>query len=282
LTVYVVKASGETEPLDLNKVKKACLRAGVTQETAEKVAHQVLEFAHDGISTREIYGKVFELLKKSEYPSALKFRLKEAIMRMGPSGFPFENFVSEIMKQHGYRTRIRQNLRGACANHEVDIIVEEDLPAKTMKYLVECKYHNASGIYTGLKEVLYTYARLLDLNEGSEKGFCEHLDGAWLVTNTKISIEGEKYGECKGLRLIGWRYPPEKGLEKLIEEKTLYPITILESVDKNSLDKLSKAGVILLKHLSAFKPEILSKKTDIKLRKILKMLDDLKKVEPLK
>jgi len=281
LVVYVVKASGEAEPLDLNKVKEACLRSGTSIETAEEIAQKVSKFAHDGISTREIYRRVFQLLKKYEYPSALKFSLKEAIMRMGPSGFPFETYVSEILKHHGYRTRTRKILKGACTNQEVDIIVEEELPERK-KYMVECKYHNSSGIYTGLKETLYTYARLLDLKEGYEKGFCERMDGAWLVTNTKISTEAKKYGECKGLKLIGWRYPPERGLERLIEEKSLYPITILESVNKNYLEKLSNIGVIMLKNLQTIKPEVLSKKANIPLKKLNKILENMKKMEPFK
>jgi hypothetical protein len=262
-------------------VREACLRSGTAFKIAEEITQKVLEFAYDGISTREIYGRVFQLLKKYEYPSALKFSLKKAIMRMGPSGFLFETYVSEILKHYGYKTRTRKILKGACTNQEVDIIVEEELPERK-KYMVECKYHNSSGIYTGLKETLYTYARFLDLKEGYTKGFCERIDGAWLVTNTKISTEAKKYGKCKGLKFIGWRYPLERGLERLIEEKSLYPITILEFDDKNYLEKLSKFGIITLKNLQTVKPEILSKKINIPLKKLNKIFENMKKMEPFK
>jgi hypothetical protein len=263
LVVYVVKASGETEPLDLNKVRRACLRTGAPPETAREIVREVSKLVYDGISTRDIYRMVYELLKKRTYSSAMKFSLKEAIMKMGPSGFPFETYVSEILKHHGYRTRTGVILKGACVNHEIDIIVDEGASANSRKYMVECKYHNSSGIYTGLKETLYTYARLLDLREGYENGICEHLDGAWLVTNTKISEEAKTYSRCRGLQLIGWGYPPKNGLEKLIEEKNLYPITILESMSEDTFKRFSEAGLIVAKDLQTVDIKTLSNKTRI-------------------
>jgi len=247
-------------------------------EIAEGIVRKVSKFAYDGITTAEIYRRVNQLLRREAYPSAARFRLKEAIMRMGPSGFPFETYVGEILKHHGYQTRTRVILKGACVNHEVDIIAEE--PPTNTKHIIECKYHNVPGIYTGLKEALYTYARLLDLKEGHKRGLCERLDAAWLVTNTKISREAEVYGRCKGLRVMGWRHPPRKGLEKLIEEKSLYPITILESVDKDSLEKFSKAGLMLVKNLITLKPKTLSEKTNISRIKLTKILADLEKIKP--
>ncbi len=278
MVIHVVKVSGEIEPLDINKVREACLRAGASQEAAELILNKLRQFVYEGISTKEIYGRVFKLLEKYAYPSAIKFGLKEAIMRMGPTGFPFETYISQILKQHGYRTRTNAIIRGSCVNHEIDIIVEEESHNGNKRYMVECKYHNASGIYTGLKETLYTYARLLDLKEGSEKGLCEPFDGAWLITNTKISADALNYGICRDLRLIGWRYPPKKGLEKFIEEKNLYPITILKSIDKKSLQKFSRAGIMLLKDLEGMKLKDLSTKTQITQTKLTKILNDIKRV----
>jgi hypothetical protein len=277
LVIHVVKTSGEAEPLRLKKVRDACLRTGASPMIADEILHQISKYVYDGISTREIYKRVYQLLKKYDYPSAIKFRLKKAIMRMGPSGFPFEDYVCEILKGQGYRTRTRVVLRGACVGHEIDIIAEEGLSAN-VRYMVECKYHNALGIYTGLKEVLYTYARFLDLREGFEQGFCERLDGAWLLTNTKLSLEAIQYGNCKGLRLIGWRYPPEKGLENLIEEKGLYPITILESIDRDTLGKLARSGIILVRDLQKSNAENLSQITDIPYSKLMNIYDNLQKM----
>ena len=262
MSINVVKASGDIEPLDLNKVRRACMRTGASEVIAKKVLRDVQNSLFDGISTKKIYRTVCKLLKQYSYYSEARFRLKESMMNMGPSGFPFETYVNEILKNYGYKTTQNVVLKGVCANHEIDIVAEEN-SSNSKRFLIECKYHNAFGIYTGLKQVLYTYARLLDLQEGYNKGICERIDGAWLVTNTKISREAVKYGECKGLNLLGWRYPPDKGLEWMIEQKNLFPVTVLGFIGKKSLEKFSKAGVMLVKDLESLNAKNLSEMTGI-------------------
>lgn len=190
MEINIIKNSGKTEPLDLQKIRIACKRAVASQIIVDNVMQEVSVFLYDGISTKEIYRKVRDLLKKYSIYSAARFRLKGAMVKMGPSGFPFEIYFNLILKHYGYKTKTNIFLKGVCANHEIDIIAEDS--KKKKKYLVECKYHNTFGVYTGLKEILYTYARLLDLKDGYEKGICEYLDNTWLVTNTKISNEAIK------------------------------------------------------------------------------------------
>jgi hypothetical protein len=278
MVTIVVKASGEMEPLDLNKVRRSCEQVEASPETIEKVIQAVSDFAYDGITTQKIYRKVRSVLKKYARYAEARFRLKEAMIKMGPSGFPFETYINEVLKNYGYSTRIRTILKGVCANHEIDIIAEES-SSKSEKYLVECKYHNAFGIYTGLKETLCTYARLLDLQEGYMKGVCENLDKAWLVTNTKISREAVKYGECKGIKLLGWNHPLDNGLEQLIQEKDLYPVTVLDFVDRDSLNKLSKTGIMLMKNLEILSIKKLSEITEISLNKLEQIHSDLIKMK---
>ena len=278
MAVQIIKASGETEYFDLLKVRRACLRAGASLKIADSITAEINHFIYDGISTIEIYRAVGQLLEKHTYNSSVKYRLKEAIMNMGPSGFPFETYISEIFRHYGYRTKTRVVLRGACVNHEIDIIIEKGAPKETRRIIVECKYHNSSGIYTGLKEVLYTYARLLDLKEAYDKGVCDKIDEAWLITNTKISQDAQEYSKCKGLRVIGWRYPYENGLEKMIEEKNLYPITILKSIDRNTLSKFSKAEIMLLRNLQKLNIKTLSDKTNIPYSKLEKIKIDLQRM----
>ena len=49
------------------------------------------------------------------------------------------------------------------------------------------------------------------------------MDVPWLVTNTKFSSDVIRYGNCVGMHLIGWKYPEDGGLEKLIDEANIYP-----------------------------------------------------------
>jgi hypothetical protein len=241
LKFNVVKSSGEIEPLDINKIRRSCFRSGASKELVKKIIKEISKDLFNGITTKEIYKRVHELLIKYSEPSAFRFRLKEAILNMGPSGFFFEAYISRILQSYGYKTRVGVTLKGACVDHEIDIIINKN----SKNYFVECKYHNYSGIFTGLKETLYTYARFLDLKEGYDKGICDQIHGAWLVTNTKLSKEAKLYGRCKKMNIIGWNYPIKCGLQKLIEKGGLYPVTILKEFDKKELDNFLRSEIIL-------------------------------------
>ena len=158
--MYVLKASGEKEEFDAGKVRKTCLRSGASKELADKTAREVEERAYDGITTREILSLTLKLLEE-EPETATRYDLKRAIMSLGPTGFPLEKFIAEVLQNYGYKTKVGKIIRGRCVNHEVDVVAEKD----GKRYLVECKYHNASGIYTDLKVALYTHARFLDLGD---------------------------------------------------------------------------------------------------------------------
>lgn len=136
--------------------------------------------------------------------------------------------------------------------HEVDIIAHSNPTGK--RYLVECKYHNSPGIYTGLKEALYTHARFLDLGELFNKEM--------IVCNTKVSDDVITYSKCIGQELLCWRYPHDKGLEKMIEDKGLYPVTILGLSPKELL-ALSQHKVMLAKDLLVVDMNKLSRETNI-------------------
>lgn len=119
------------------------------------------------------------------------------------------------------------------------------------------------GMYTGLKEALYTHARFINLTEAGRQ-----FDGVWLVSNTKCSSEARKYGKCRNMKVIGWNHPLKRSLENLIEEKGLYPITILRSVDRRTKDALARANYMLAKDLLEQNRKELSKKTGLSEKKL--------------
>ena len=59
-------------------------------------------------------------------------------MELGPSGFPFEKFVSYLFKERNYNTKIGVIVEGKCVSHEIDVWAE----SKEKLILVECKYKN--------------------------------------------------------------------------------------------------------------------------------------------
>lgn len=54
-----------------------------------------------------------------------------------------------------------------------------------------------------------------------------------------------------GLKIVSWRYPQKESLEKMIENKSLYPVTILTSVKRNILEILFRNSFILAKDIAA-------------------------------
>ncbi|MEM5771907.1 MAG: ATP cone domain-containing protein [Candidatus Aenigmatarchaeota archaeon] len=282
--IYVTKASGDRELFNENKIYKTIIRSGASKELANLVLREIKSRLYDGISTREIIEIATKILEERKPEAAAKYNLKYAIMALGPAGYTFENYFAEILNEYNYKTRLRQIVSGGCVNHEIDIIAEEFPKSRIferpspIRYMIELKYHNISGIYTGLKEVLYTYARFLDLIDGWKAGKCEKFDKPWLVCNTKFSLDAIQYANCKSMKLLGWRFPAGYGLEVMIEKRNLYPITLLRNLDKETLNAFSNARFMLLKDLFKFKPEEIESKTGINKRKIIELIQEAKKI----
>lgn len=200
-----------------------------------------------------------------------RYRLKESIMLMGRSGFNFESFIARVLEENGYRIEsLRSKIRGKCVDHEVDIVAIS-LHYNSSRIMVECKYHNFRGTFTGIKESLYTHARFLDLRENNEIKF----DKEMLVSNTQISQDAVKYSSCVGQEVLSWRYPPERGLERLIEQKGLYPLTILH-LSPSELYAFSKMGVLVARDILNMDAKKMSVQTGIAPDRISRLQDQVK------
>lgn len=46
------------------------------------------------------------LLRYRKQPGALRYRLKNALFRMGSSGYPFEHFIGELFRQMGFAVQV--------------------------------------------------------------------------------------------------------------------------------------------------------------------------------
>jgi len=238
--VYVVKASGERERFDPRKIERTLRRAGAGRATRQEVLARVQERVYDGITTAEILKMVRRFLREAERTAEMRYDLKHAIMRLGSGGFAFESYFAGVLESHGYATVVGRRLEGRCAVHEVDIIAE----GEGRRMLVECKYHSSPGVYTNLKEALYTYMRFLDLREAG-RTFHE----VWLATNTKASRDARRFARCRGMRLTTWASPPRRSLRDLVEGKRLYPVTSLPSADGEVLRRLTRAKLVLVRDL---------------------------------
>lgn len=253
-SLSIVKSDGTKEPFDIFKLKESLQNSGATEEVIEEISSHISSELEDGMTTREIYRHAFEILHKKAQPVALKYSLRHAVMELGPSGFPFEDYVAEIFKARGYEALTGQVVKGFCIPHEVDIVAWNDKKL----IMAEAKFHNEHGMKSDVKVVLYIKARFDDLrkvkfNYGHER----EIDEAWLITNTKFTSTAIEYASCEGgLRLVGWNYPPVGNLQDMIMESKLHPITCLTSLNGREKKELLLQGVVLCQTL-AEKPELL-------------------------
>jgi Holliday junction resolvase-like predicted endonuclease len=237
--VTITKANGEKEEFSEEKLLHSIRRAGIPKSLDEEVMNHIKSRLHEGMTTGEIYYHINEFLGKSphQYTKA-RYGLKQAIMELGPTGYPFEDFIARILNKKGYTTKLRTLMQGRCITHEIDVIAEKHtvLPNKIM---VEAKFHNQVGIHTNVHVALYTKARFDDIKDKHQ--FSE----AWLVTNTKASIDAIAYANCVRMNLVSWSYPDGGSLRDWVEQYHMYPVTVLTTLSPAQKQQLLEKGVIL-------------------------------------
>jgi Holliday junction resolvase-like predicted endonuclease len=246
--ITVIKASGEREPFSSRKVILSMRRAGIPDEMQKQVISHVKSKLKDGISTGDIYRHITEFLDTSSYPGgSRRYRLKQAVMALGPTGYPFEKFIAAILREYGYKTETGVIVDGKCVSHEIDVVAQKD----KQHFMVECKFHNRSGTRSDVKVALYVKARFEDVAAAWQEkpGHQEMFHQAWLVTNTKLTSDAIAFGECAGMKLIAWSYPRKESLQSLIEGTGLHPVTCLTSLSKDQKQKVLEQGIVLCKDL---------------------------------
>ncbi len=240
--IRVTKADGTVERFRENKLRHSLRNAGATRQEITEILRDVEKEIYDGITTEIIYRRAFELLRDLPQPAAARYSLRRALFGLGPTGFPFEDYLAKLYEHDGYRTKTRTILKGSCATHELDVIgwKQDDC------FVAEAKFHQQPGTKSDLQVVLYSYARFLDL-----KGIAAHKSDTCgakrgvVITNTKFTTAAIQYGACVGMDLIGWDYPRGKSLQEWIERTKLYPITVLSSLKNREKLALIKSGTIL-------------------------------------
>jgi Holliday junction resolvase-like predicted endonuclease len=254
--IKVVKANGETELYSRKKFRESLSRSGAGSVLIDKIQEKVERELKEGMTTGQLYDLAKNFLAEESISSATKYSLKKAIMDLGPAGYFFEKYLAAVLNEYGYKTRTNLNIKGECISHEVDVLAEKE----DVVYIIEAKYHNSRGIKSGTKTVLYTYSRFLDIKAGDSK-FSKAKP--WLITNTKFTTKAVKYGKCRGIKISGWRYPKDESLEGLVENKNLYPVTALPSVNNYARKELIKVGVIFARDIKKFSVNDLVKKFKI-------------------
>ena len=249
---YIVKEDGEKEIFSEKKIKKSLLLAGTEEKNANYIIGVIKENLEKVSKSNDIYKLALKQLKKKQPNAAIKYTLKKALMNMGPAGYVFEKYIAKILKEYGYKTQVGEIVKGFCVDHEIDVIAHKDRG----HYMIECKYHNNKGAKSAIQTALYVYARFLDLKKANKDLREEYnFQEVWLATNTKCTSTAIRYANCVKLRIIAWHYPKGKGLEHYIENKKLYPISILPGLKISQRNILFKNDIITVKDLLGNSPQ---------------------------
>lgn len=239
--IEVRKSDGQREPYSRQKLQISLRRAGASASMVDEVIADLEPRLQDGVSTGRLYRMARKALKQRSRPTAITYSLKRALLELGPSGFPFEQFCGRLFEAMGFRVAYNQYRQGRCVGHEIDIIAERD----GMRLFAECKFHNRASYRNDVKVPLYLRARSEDLlaaNDGQHDAF-------WVLSNTTFSEDALDYGECAGVILAAHNtdhYPLTRGL---INEHGLHPVTCLSSLKVAQKRSLIEQGAVLCRDL---------------------------------
>ncbi|MFX1520704.1 MAG: restriction endonuclease [Promethearchaeota archaeon] len=253
---FVIKADGSEQAFQKEKVIKTCLRVGVTAAEANQIANKVEERCYDGIPTKEILEMLFdEYLKPYKPIIAFRNNLRKSIslLRSKPD---FEFFIQKLLEEIGYTVTPNCICQGKCVEHEIDAVAKNNEDT----ILVEIKHHKNEHTMTDLEVCRGMWAKFEDLQEGFQEGVHPFpFSKAMIITNTKFSKHALKYSRCRNIDHINWYE-----LEKLIEERKFYPITLLKGPNKKERDKLIDEKIITLRQLIESDAEQVAKKLNHK------------------
>lgn len=274
-SIQIRKASGDLENFSSTKFVQSLRNAGADESLINQVLSDIQKWIVTGISTHKIYSRAFALLRKYRSNKiASQYKLKNAIMELGPTGFPFEKFIGKIFEGMGYQVQVGQIVQGRCVTHEVDVLGTKE----KLQCFVECKYGLSSDKNVNVKVSLYIRSRVNDIID-QRRTMEEYRDfnfEGWVVTNNRFTSDAIDYGTCSGLKLLSWDYPAGNSLRELIDRERIYPLTVLTQLTKAQKQILIEKGIVTCREL-AENPDFLSclDLTTLKVKKVLSEIEDL-------
>jgi CRISPR/Cas system-associated exonuclease Cas4 (RecB family) len=268
--IFVINSRGEREPFSFKKVYQSARKVGASKRTAKDIAEKISFSIKEGESTQKIAELVNKMLSQEIPQAALKFRLKNAMKKMGPTGFPFEKYVAEIFSREGYKVKLNQYIQGACLKYEIDFTAQKE----GVFYIAECKFRNLPNTLVHANDILVTHARFLDIKRGSFLKGENRKMKALLATNTKFTSRTVKYSKCYNIELLGWKCPKGRGLESLIDNRKLYPITILPSLDRKLEEVFASKKMMLAEDVLSVNLTKISREFDIPAKKLDKLASE--------
>lgn len=247
-TVQIIKGNGDREAFKPEKLHQSLVRAHATTIAADAIVEAISKEIRTGMTTSDIYRRAFALLNEREHSAALTYSIRRSVLNLGPTGFPFERYVAELLAAQGFKTRTGQRIRGTCIEHEVDVVAWN----KERLLFAEVKFHNELTMKSDTKTALYVKARFDDLYGATHRieGVDRTLSRGLLITNTKFTLGAKEYASCVDtFDMISWDYPAHGNLYDMIAQTGLHPMTCLPTLSKADKAALLARGVLHCKTL---------------------------------
>ena len=241
----ITKENGKQELFSISKFRNSLAKSGLDQDRLDALQAYVQANLQPGMSTRDIYRLAHGRLESEKPGTAARYHLKKALLELGPTGFPFEQFVSRIFLHNGFQAEVGIILQGRCIDHEIDVLAWKGME----KVLVECKFRKLPDVLVDVKVPLYIHSRFQDL---LDNGFLDkpgQVFTGWIATNTRFSDDATSFANCKGIRLLSWDQPQGNGLKDQIDREKLYPLTCLQTLKSSEKKLLLEKDFILASDL---------------------------------
>ncbi len=261
--MFIQKKSGEFEAFDPKKLHESLKKAGASDKEAAHVIYKVQK--EKPKSSFEVYQHTLSHALSTNTTLGLKYNLKQALQELGPSGFPFEQFIAELLRRQGWIAQTNLTLQGHCVTHEIDVEVHNE----KSNGIIECKFRNQPGSKVDIKVPLYVRSRFLDCEENMHRAYKDTAISEFFVmiaTNTKFTTDAITYGQCMGMKLLGWDFPEHGNIREMVIETGLTPITVIPHLSFKQKQYLITKGIVFchqifakthyLRHMGLDKKEI--------------------------
>jgi hypothetical protein len=228
-TLLIRKQTGELEPFSHDKLVRSLVTSGASEDDVRGIIEDIESWFQDGMTSRKVYNRAFQLLKRNKGAAAARYKLKKAMMELGPTGYPFEILIGEVYRRLGYEVKVGQTLKGHCVTHEVDVVARN--ANVQVPLYIRSRVDDLIRYYQGLPE----YA-----------GVTFH---GGIATNTRFTADAVSFGECTGLNLLAWDYPQGRGLKELVDLQRIFPITVLTRLQTAEKQALMAQDIVICRQL---------------------------------
>lgn len=228
--VFIIKASGDVVPYDVQKLRNSLFRIRVDEKLIQQVIQQVSHLLVENMTMHQIYRIVIKILRNASQYLAANYDLKKAMMQLGTSGYLFEKDIGELIKRRGFSVQNNRYLPSRCVNHEVDVVAKK----KGKFVVVQSKYHNRPNLKCDVKVALYVRARVDDIELKISESQSVRIEWC-LVTNTRFTADPLQYGVCAGLHMVSWDHPYIVFCKSIINNLVLLEALRIPDLRKKSI-----------------------------------------------